>query len=138
MLMCSDLGYAYQRSYLAKKYQDDSTKHNLWSRQELQDSTYDVGTLVTDHFEVVSKTPDSIVLRCGDSPKKQSVRDTDGLFEIAVVVKPNQGVAEFQLKSVFFQGMGNAAGPPMPSHIEFLHRQYTKLLMETSVRRLML
>lgn len=138
VLTYSGIGYAYQRSYLAKKYQDESTKHQLWSRQELQDATYEVGTQITDHFEVVSKTPESIVVRCGDSPRKQGVRESDGLFEMAVKIKPSLGVAEFQLKSVFFKGIGTATEPPMPWHVEWLHRQYTKLMMETSVRRLML
>ena len=137
MLIYSGTGYAYQRSYLAKKYQDDSTKDQLWSRQELQDATYEVGTQFTDHFEVVSKTPESIVLRGGASPLKQGVRESDGLLELAVQIKPSLGVVEFQFKCVFFRGLGSTTEPPMPWHVEWLHRQYSKLLMETSVRRLM-
>lgn len=77
-------------------------------------------------------------MRCGDSPLNTGVRDSDGLFEMAVRVKPEQGVAEFQLKSVFFKGLGTASEPPMPEHIAFAHRLYTKLFMETAVRRIIL
>lgn len=93
-----------------------------------------MGTQITDHFEVLAKTAESIIVRCGDSPRKMEVRPNDGLFEMRAEVKQDEGVAEFQLKSVFYQGLGKAEGRPMPAHIEFLHRQYTKLWMETAIR----
>lgn len=48
-------------------------------------------------------------------------------------VNKDEGVVEFGLKSVFYKGAGKAEAPPMPWHIEFLHRQYTKLLMESAI-----
>jgi hypothetical protein len=72
-------------------------------------------------------------VRCGDSPLKRDVRDSDGLFEMGVQIKREEGVAEFRMKSVFYKGLGKADGKPMPDHIEFLHRLYTKLWMETAV-----
>ena len=135
----TETGYAYQRSYLSKKYQNTTTtSHQLWSREELKASNYDVGTQITDHFEVVSKTPDSIVVRCGDSPLKTDVRDSDGLFEMGVSINKEEGVAEFRLKSVIYKGLGTATGPPMPPHVEFAHRLYTKLWMETAVLNVLL
>lgn len=131
-------GYWYQRRYLAKKYQNNiTTGHQLWSRADLQASTYPVGTQITDHFEVVSKTPDAITVRCGDSPLNKGLRDSDGLFEMGVEVKKDEGVAEFRLKSLFYKGLTKVdpeAGGPMPSHVEWAHRQYTKLWMESAVR----
>ncbi|GAB7352745.1 hypothetical protein MBLNU459_g3097t1 [Dothideomycetes sp. NU459] len=129
----SGLGYAYQRRYLEKKYRGPETASQIWDTKDLKDSTYPIGTQITDHFEVVTKTPESIIVRCGDSPRKLEVRPSEGLFEMSAVIKPDEGVAEFQLKSVFYQGLGKAAGPPMPVWMEFLHRQYTKLWMETAV-----
>lgn len=41
---------------------------------------------ITDHFEILSKTPSSILIRCGDSPLNSGLRDTDGLFELGVKV----------------------------------------------------
>lgn len=133
----SGLGYAYQRSYLEKKYRGPETASHLWDRKELAESKYEVGTLITDHFEVVSKTPESIIVRCGDSPRTRDVRESDGLFEMTAEIKKEEGVAEFGLKSVFYNGKsghesGSQAGP-MPSHVQWLHQQYDKVLMESAV-----
>ncbi|KAJ9631625.1 hypothetical protein H2203_000024 [Taxawa tesnikishii (nom. ined.)] len=135
-LTMASTGYAYQRRYLEKKYRA-RTQDQLWDTADLLNSTYDVGTQITDHFEVVSKTPESIIVRCGDSPTIKEVRASDGLFEMRVDLKKEEGVAEFQLKSVFYQGLGRAEKGPMPSWVEFLHRQYTKVMMETAVRGLL-
>lgn len=82
---------------------------------------------------MVDKTPERIVVRCGDSPLKRDVRPSDGLFEIGATINKEEGVAEFTLKSVFYQGLGKAEKEPMPPHIVWLHQQYTKLWMETAV-----
>ena len=97
-----------------------------------------MGTQITDHFEVISKSPDAIVVRCGDSPLKREVRDSDGLFEMGSKINKEEGVAEFTLKSVFYKGLGKATEKPMPAHVEFAHRLYTKLWMETAVQNVML
>ena len=100
-------GYAYQRRYLEKKYRADPiTADHLWDKKDLALSTYDVGTKITDHFEVVSKNDNSIIVRCGDSPRIQEVRASDGLFEMSAEVKKDEGVAEFGLKSIFYNGLG--------------------------------
>lgn len=61
------------------------------------------------------------------------MRASDGLFEMGVTIDKEEGVAEFRLKSVFYQGLGKAEGKPMPAHVEFAHRLYTKLWMETAL-----
>ena len=107
-------GYAYQRRFLEKKYRNSTTTaHQLWDTSSLLSSTYEPGTEITDHFVVVSKTPSAIVVRCGDSPLKTGVRDSDGLFEMGVEIKKDEGVAEFRLKSVFYKGLGTL--PPQGS-----------------------
>jgi len=131
---------------MEKKYRNDSTTaHQLWDRKELKENSYNVGTQITDHFEVVEKVIDEdgrggrIVVRCGDSPLKTGVRDSDGLFEMGVDFLPvEEGKVpevEFRLKSVFFKGLGKVEGDagPMPPHVEFAHRLYTKLWMESAV-----
>lgn len=50
------------------------TAHHLWDRKDLLSNSYEVGTLITDHFEVVEKTDEKIVVRCGASPREQGVR----------------------------------------------------------------
>lgn len=128
-------GYIPQRAFLARKYQEPETADQLWERKDLLANSYEVGTIITDHFEVLEKTEDRIVVRCGDSPRIREVRPSDGLFEMGAVIKREQGVAEFTLKSCFYQGLGKSDSDsgPMPPHMEWLHRQYTKLWMETAV-----
>ncbi|KAJ5991585.1 hypothetical protein N7499_004001 [Penicillium canescens] len=127
------MGYIPQRAYLDQKYRGPETADHLWKRSDLLSSNYEVGTLITDHFEVVEKTEDRITVRCGASPRIRDVRPSDGLFEIGAVVKQEQGVAEFSLKSCFYQGLGKAEAAPMDDKVAWAHRQYTKLLLETAV-----
>ncbi|KAL2793194.1 hypothetical protein BJX66DRAFT_232293 [Aspergillus keveii] len=130
----SGWGYKAQRAILAKVFQDASTQSQLWSPEQLRTSEYSLGTMVTDHFEVIEKTPTSIIMRSGDSPRNQAVRQVDGLFEISAVAKHDEGVVELGLKTCFFQGLGKAQASPVPAPIEWLHRQYVKLLLETAVQ----
>ncbi|PGH03435.1 hypothetical protein AJ80_08683 [Polytolypa hystricis UAMH7299] len=130
------LGYAFQRAVLAHRYEGPRTAHQLWSTSQLRNSSYPTGTQITDHFEVVEHTPTRIIVRCGDTPLNSGVRPMDGLFEISATIKHDEGVAEFGLKSVLFQGLGKAENKPMPAPIEFLHQQYAKLWMETALLRL--
>jgi hypothetical protein len=105
-------------------------------------SSYDPGTQITGHFEVLAKSADvkgpghlqSILIRCGDSPLNRDVRPSDGLFEIAADVHVDKGYVEFRLKSVFYQGLGRAQGVPVEGFILWAHKQYTKLWMESAVR----
>ncbi|KAF2860652.1 hypothetical protein K470DRAFT_257661 [Piedraia hortae CBS 480.64] len=128
------VGYAYQRRFLEKKYRGPSTAQMLWDRSALKADRYEIGTIVTDHFQVVSKTPESVIMRCGDSPRNDApVRESDGLFEMVAEVDERAGVAKFSLKSVFYNGLSGKA-PPLNSTLQWLHAQYDKLLMETSLR----
>ncbi|KAM3415318.1 hypothetical protein BST61_g8847 [Cercospora zeina] len=136
----SGLGFAYQRRYLEKQYRSDPfTADHLWDTRDLQSSTYEPGTKITDHFEVVSKTPNSIIVRCGDSPRLTDPRESDGLFELTAEVKKDEGVAEFGLKSIFYNGLaipdptGKPGRGPLPYWIQWLHQQYDKVLMETAL-----
>ncbi|KAF2716577.1 hypothetical protein K431DRAFT_257223 [Polychaeton citri CBS 116435] len=133
------IGYAYQRRFLEKKYRADPyTADHLWDSKDLQTSTYEIGTKITDHFEVVSKNADSIIVRCGDSPRKIAPRESDGLFEMLAEVNKEEGQVEFGLKSVFYNSLSGhenpGAGGPMPAHIQWLHGLYDKVLMESAIR----
>ncbi|KAJ5700976.1 hypothetical protein N7493_012022 [Penicillium malachiteum] len=127
------MGYMAQRAYFARKYQGPETATHLWERKDLLANTYEVGTLITDHFEVLEKTEDRITVRCGDTPRTPDVRPSDGLFEMGAVIKQEEGVAEFTLKSCFYQGLGKADAAPMGPVMTWLHQQYTKLWMETAI-----
>lgn len=135
-------GYTIQREYLRAKYKDPKrTGHQLWSKKQLLSSNYATGTEITDHFVVLDKTPSTILIRCGDSPlnSPNSQRPSDGLFEITADLHADEGFCEFRLKSVFYQGLGKSATgePPMQGFMLWAHKQYTKLWMESAVRKVM-
>jgi hypothetical protein len=61
----SGMGYAYQRRYLEKKYKAlPGREKQLWSREELGTSAYEVGTQITDHFEVLEHSADKVCVHC--------------------------------------------------------------------------
>ncbi|TID20707.1 hypothetical protein E2P81_ATG05337 [Venturia nashicola] len=130
-------GFEIQRRYLARKYQHlDGRWDHLWEKADLKSSRYNVGTKIADHFEVVERTDEKVVVRCGDSPLNQQPRPSDGLFTIEV--NKDDKTATFRLKSIFFNSTpeGQKAGE-LPEWFYFLHREYAKLWMETSVRKLL-
>lgn len=109
----------------------------MWDTAALRTSDYPVGTQITDHFEVVSKNSNSIIVRCGDSPRIKDVRASDGLFEMLAEVKEETGEVEFGLKSVFYSGTlvpDATSKEPMSPTIKWLHQQYDKVLMESAIR----
>ncbi|KIX94134.1 uncharacterized protein Z520_10160 [Fonsecaea multimorphosa CBS 102226] len=148
-------GYTIQRMYLARKYRNDTTTaHQLWSADDLGTSTYEPGTEITDHFVVLDKTPTRILIRCGDSPlnNPDKPRPSDGLFEMCATADFDKGVAEFRLKSIFYVGEGEWASMsaastgqgsqenwenrgPMQGWMLYAHKLYTKLWMESALRR---
>ncbi|KAL0576425.1 hypothetical protein V5O48_005561 [Marasmius crinis-equi] len=125
-------GYTLQRSILHRKYYGDRTKDQLWTPEQLKQSNYEVGAVHTDHFEVIERTPNSIVFRCGDSPHNDN-REMDGVFELAAEVKREEGVAEFHLRTVGWVGAAKSDKPPMDPVVQWLHQQYDKLWMETGL-----
>lgn len=126
------VGYEIQRRVLERKHHGPETAGQLWAPEQLAASDYSVGTQITDHFEVIEKTPERIVTRCGGSPRTRGVRANDGIFEMGAKVIPEEGCVEFALESVFYQGLGKTA-ETIPTWMEFLHQQYTKVWMETAV-----
>ncbi|TLD32711.1 hypothetical protein PspLS_01002 [Pyricularia sp. CBS 133598] len=135
--------YEIQRRYLARKYHNASTStaHDLWSKEQLSASTYEPGTIITDHFQVLERTPTSITVRCGDSPRNQGPRDSDGLFTFSAVVDRERGEVELGLKSTLFPSSrkleGDEAKPPMPPWMEDLHTWYARFWMVSGYRRLL-
>ncbi|KAJ9145444.1 FAD linked oxidase [Pleurostoma richardsiae] len=133
----SGWGYAIQRIYLARKYRAQTPK-SLWTPAQLSGSTYDVGTQITDHFEVVEKTPSAITVRCGDSPRHQGPREGDGLFVMYAEVDRERNEVELGLKSCFFTSASKVEGivGPMPVWMEKLHTWYSRIMMASGAQRL--
>ncbi|KAK4154330.1 hypothetical protein C8A00DRAFT_42917 [Chaetomidium leptoderma] len=129
----SGLGYRFQRAYLARKYHGPATAGQLWTVDQLSRSTYEPGTQLTDHFEVVEKTSSEIVVRCGDSPRNSSPRDSDGLFVISAAVDRERDEVVLGLKSCLFTSSRRIEGilGPMPGWMEVMHRWYSRLWIET-------
>ncbi|KAH7304772.1 hypothetical protein B0I35DRAFT_362746 [Stachybotrys elegans] len=136
----SGWGYAIQRMYLEFKWKGPETLQQLWSTEQLAESRYDKGTRITDHFEVVEKTASSITVRCGDSPRNQGPRPSDGLFVMTATVDKQRDEVELQLKSCLFPSSGSHTGPrgPMPAWMEELHQWYARIWCETASWKLMI
>ncbi|PSR88685.1 hypothetical protein BD289DRAFT_431758 [Coniella lustricola] len=127
--------YRFQRRYLARKYQAEAPLH-LWNPRDLATSTYEPGTCITDHFEVVEKTPTSITVRCGDSPRHQAGRESDGLFIMYAEIDKERNEVELGLKSCFFNSATQQDGilGPMPKYMEIAHQYYARLWMISASR----
>jgi hypothetical protein len=89
---------------------------------------------MTDHFEVVEKTPTEITVRCGDTPRNPGPRESDGLFIISAEIDEERKEAVLGLKSCFFISAHKVDGivGPMPFLIERLHTWYSRVLLETA------
>ncbi|KAI0031923.1 hypothetical protein K488DRAFT_78797 [Vararia minispora EC-137] len=130
-------GFEMQKNRLASQGRMlEGRDAHLWGKDELAGSEYPVGTRIADHFEVVERTPNKVVVRCGDTPHKEGPRPSDGLFSMEV--HKEDGYATFAMKSIFFNSTPEGSTPAqLPWWFPFAHREYAKLWMETSVRRLM-
>ncbi|KAH7175325.1 hypothetical protein EDB81DRAFT_874180 [Dactylonectria macrodidyma] len=135
----SGLGFTVQQKYLEYKWRSPETEDQLWTTEQLAESTYEKGTKFTDHFEIVEKTASQITVRCGDSPRNQGPRASDGLFVISTSVDQAHGEVELRLKSCLFHSEGKFTGNkgPMPGWMEELHQWYARIWSETAARRLL-
>lgn len=122
-----------------RKWHSPETASQLWSREELAASEYAKRTAITDHFEVVERTPNAVTIRCGDSPRNSGGRDSDGLFIISAEVDQARGVANLALKSCLFNSARKVEGThgPMPDWMETLHQWYARIWMVSASRRIM-
>lgn len=82
------------------------------------------------------------MVRCGDTPRNSGTRENDGIFEMVADVKKEEGVVEFGLKSVFFNGIAlpdkeKPVAKPLGAFPWWLHQQYDKVLMETALKNVM-
>ncbi|KAF1912052.1 hypothetical protein BDU57DRAFT_77902 [Ampelomyces quisqualis] len=133
------VAYRVQRRYLERKYRALPGRENhLWDVKDLEKSEYKVGTIITDHFEVVEHTDDKVIVRCGDSPFNGDHRPSDGLFSMEVSTDDEKQLATFHLKSNFINTTPEGKeGKPLPWNFQLAHRWYTKLWMESATRKLL-
>ncbi|KAH8711909.1 hypothetical protein GQ44DRAFT_626405 [Phaeosphaeriaceae sp. PMI808] len=133
------VGYRVQRRYLERKYRALPGRENhLWDVKQLEKSEYEVGTKITDHFEVVEHSNDKVIVRCGDSPLNSEPRPSDGLFAMEVSTDDEAQMATFHLKSIFVNTTPEGKdSQPLPWNFQMAHRWYTKLWMESATRKLL-
>lgn len=128
-----------QRKYLDWKWRGPETVQQLWTNEQLATSTYDKGTYITDHFEVLERTPTAVTIRCGDSPRNQPLRPSDGLFTIGARIDKERQEVELTLKSCLYSSEGTISGikGPMPGWMEELHQWYARIWSETASWKLL-
>jgi hypothetical protein len=95
--------------------------------------------MVSGKFEVLSKSPSSILFRGGSKPAdpSQELRDFDGLTEAIVKLDLDDGIAELRLKCIFFRGTGQGNPPPLPEWLAPFHFQYVRMLIQSGVWKCM-
>ncbi|GKZ17707.1 hypothetical protein AbraCBS73388_010024 [Aspergillus brasiliensis] len=129
-------GYSIQRNILGMVAKDEGNAGSmLWDKKQLLSSSYDEGTIVTNHFKVVAKTPTSIIMWGAESPptNPEVRREMENLSEVSTNVDVDKGVVEFRLKNIFYNGAERITGDLFPPPIVWLHFQYCKLLVEGGV-----
>lgn len=101
---------------------------------------FPLGRELVAHFNVLERTNESILWRCGDFPwvAPDGPRGDDSLIRLSAILEPETHQATFIFDSVIFQGKTREHVPFLVkiSVVPFMawaHRQYTKLLVETAI-----
>lgn len=139
---------------MEKARESESNKGDIWDKKGLLSSSYEVGTsfplsrmfrinigsqsqgtIFADDFVVIDKSPDSITLRGGMSPRvaPEGPREMDTFIALAADLDRASRTATFRLKSVVVDGTSEGKGVPLGGVECFLHRQYAKLLVTAGV-----
>ncbi|OAL29790.1 hypothetical protein AYO20_09082 [Fonsecaea nubica] len=130
-------GFTPQRLLWAKLFRGlPGRSTQLWESADLLASDYEIGTIVTDHLEVIAKGPTSILFRAGKSQGTagESLRDHDSLLEVAIDPDFDAGVADLSIKTAMYQGASKAATTEKPMEkVQRLHMWYTEMLMESAL-----
>ncbi|KAI3544648.1 hypothetical protein CTAM01_08075 [Colletotrichum tamarilloi] len=129
--------YAFniQRKIMEMARKDKSNAGDLWEKEELLKSTYPIGTAFADDFIVIEKSPSSILLRGGLSPRvaPDGPRELDSIITLDADLDRQARVVSFKLKSILLNGVSDGNGAPLPGPAVFLHQQYAKLLVTAGV-----
>ncbi|KAI1385858.1 uncharacterized protein F4822DRAFT_432717 [Hypoxylon trugodes] len=133
-------GYAYapQRIILTLALKNPKTENQLFDQKQLASSKYELGTRFSDHFEVVERTNNSIMVRAGGSPLEPGPRDMDGLLVASAKVDKAAGTVDVSLKTTFFNSVEPVRDgkKPTPFVAEVLHRFYSRAMVDNAARSL--
>ncbi|KAK3306481.1 uncharacterized protein B0T15DRAFT_527335 [Chaetomium strumarium] len=133
--MWGGYGYGIQRNIM-RMTKDGSNINDLWTKQELLRDSYEPGTVITNHFLVLDKTPSTLTFRGCLGPKQlpPTPQELDNIFELSATVDEKNQRVEFRLKCITFDGTDlTGREDPYGGFPGFLHRQYAKLLVEAAV-----
>lgn len=133
----------------------EATKDDLWTKEELQKSKFEPGTqskppfdwkqltsesldtFFTNHFQVLSKAPDSLILRGCFNPRHHppQPQPVDNLMKMEVLVEEEKESLAFRFKCITFDGTEAASTRPDPfgGFAGWLHRLYATVLLEAGV-----
>ena len=135
--VCSRIiAYTPQRLLLTAVSQDATTSAQLWEVEKLESADYKAGTKITNMFEVLSTSPDHVLLRLMGKEDAQGGRDLDGLIEISTKIisgengeDPSNTEIEVSFKSCFLGASGRVES--------WLHFWYARALLETGSWKLL-
>lgn len=151
-------GYGIQRNIM-RLTKNESNSNDLWTKQELLRDRYDpgiyftyrckvcfresedltrytAGTVATNHFLMVDKSPSSITFRACLGPKQSppTPQELDNFCELTATLNKKRQEVEFRMKCITFDGTDpTAREDPYGGFPGLLHRQYAKLLVESAV-----
>ncbi|KXJ85423.1 hypothetical protein Micbo1qcDRAFT_141570 [Microdochium bolleyi] len=130
--------FAPQRWLFTRIFRSPENSHLKFSQQEIRGSTFEVGTEFIDQFEVVERTPTSVVVREGGSPRQLTPREVDGLITTSVRIDREAGEVELALSTILFKGRERVldGSMPVPYPIELLHYMYARALVQSGSQAL--
>jgi hypothetical protein len=122
----------WTQSKLHERYDaPPGTEHYIWKTSELAVAKFEQGLKFSNHFEVVENQGNEITVRCGGSPLEPGLRNSDGLVSIRASIDREKQEAVFSVKSALFNSADEAGGYHVPPKIEFLHRWYARMLVQS-------
>ncbi|KAL6804926.1 hypothetical protein GGI42DRAFT_306565 [Trichoderma sp. SZMC 28013] len=133
--MWAGYGYGIQRRLMGLTKSPEN-RTDLWTPDELRQSTYEPETVLTNHFLVLDKSATSITFRGCPAPKESPFqpRDLDNLFSLTAELNEKRKQAEFRLKAITFDAVTTTPKEdPFGGVPGVLHRIYAKLLVEAAV-----
>ncbi|PTB66164.1 hypothetical protein BBK36DRAFT_1119379 [Trichoderma citrinoviride] len=134
--MWGGFGYAVQRRVMGLLTRGPEKHASLWSPEELRQSKYEPGTIVTNYFLVLDKTPTTITLRGCPAPTPIRPHAMDNLSALTAELDEGRKEAEFRLKALAFDGVTTRPREdPFGGFPGVLHRLYARVLVETAVGR---
>jgi hypothetical protein len=123
-----------KQELLRDSYEPGKNQKSVLQRDERNGLMYTPGTVITNHFLVLDKTPSSLTFRgCLGPHQSPPPQAPDNLFELSATVEEKSQRVEFRLKCITFDGTDvTAREDPYGGFPGLLHRQYAKLLVEAA------